>query len=74
MRQMIYRLVRHEIPQKTVYFIYHFNVCFSRNWRKCSQSLERWNWKFIENAKFMRQMIYHLVGHICNTEQNAVFF
>ena len=38
-------------------FICRFNVYFSRNQRKCSQNGED------ENLKFMRQMIYHLVGH-----------
>ena len=45
MRKMIYHLVVHKILRKTVYFIYHFNVCFSRNWRKCSQNLEKWKLK-----------------------------
>ena len=45
MRQMIYHLVGHEILNKTVYFIYHFNVYFTRNWRKCSQNLEKWKFK-----------------------------
>ena len=38
-------------------FICRFKVYFSRNQRKCSQNGED------ENFKFMRQMIYHLVGH-----------
>ena len=32
MRQMIYHLVGHEILNITVYFIFHFNVYFSRKW------------------------------------------
>ena len=42
---MTYHLVGHEILQKKVHFIYHFKVCFSRNWRKCSQNLEKWKLK-----------------------------
>ena len=30
MRQMIYNLVGHEILNKTMYFVCHFNVYFSR--------------------------------------------
>ena len=41
MRQMIYHLVRHEILNIIVYFVFHFNVYFSRKWRKCSQNLEK---------------------------------
>ena len=40
-------------------FICRFNVYFSRNQRKCSQNGEE---KAL-NFKFMRQMIYYLVGH-----------
>ena len=39
-------------------FICRFNVYFSRNQRKCSQNETK-----TLNFKFMRQMIYHLVGH-----------
>ena len=45
MRQMIYHLVGHEILNIKVYFILHFNVYFSRKWRKCSQNLEKWKFK-----------------------------
>ena len=45
MRQMIYHLVGHEILNITVYFIFHFNVYFSRKWRKFSQNLEKWKFK-----------------------------
>ena len=45
MRQMIYHLVGHENLNITVYFIFHFNVYFSRKWRKCSQNLENRNLK-----------------------------
>ena len=45
MRQMIYRLVGHEVLNITVYFIFHFNVYFSRKWRKCLQNLEKWKFK-----------------------------
>ena len=45
MRQMIYHLVGHEILNITVYFIFHFNVYFSRKWRKCSQNLEKLEFK-----------------------------
>ena len=47
MRQMIYHLVGHGILNMTVYFIFHFNVYFSRKWRKCSQkqNLEKWKFK-----------------------------
>ena len=45
MRQMIYHLVGHKILNITVYFIFHFNVYFSRKWRKCSQNLEKWKFK-----------------------------
>ena len=45
MRQMIYHLVGHEILNITVHFIFHFNVYFSREWRKCSQNLEKWIFK-----------------------------
>ena len=45
MRQMVYHLVGHEILYITVHFIFHFNVCFSRKWRKCSQNLEKWKFK-----------------------------
>ena len=45
MRQMIYHLVGHEILNITLYFIFHFNVYFSRKWRKCSQNLEKWKFK-----------------------------
>ena len=45
MRQMIYHLVGREILNTTVYFIFHFNVYFSRKWRKCSQNLEKWKFK-----------------------------
>ena len=45
MRQMIYHLVGHEILNITVHFIFHFNVYFSRKWRKCSQNLEKWKYK-----------------------------
>ena len=41
MRQMIYHLVGHEMLNKTVYFVCHFNVYFSRKWRKCSQNSEK---------------------------------
>ena len=34
MRQTIHHLVGHEILNKTVYFVYHFNKPFLRNWRK----------------------------------------
>ena len=42
MRQMIHHLVGDEILNITVYFIFHFNVYFSR---KCSQNLEKWKFK-----------------------------
>ena len=45
MRQMIYHLVGHKILNITVYIIFHFNVYFSRKWRKCSQNLEKWKFK-----------------------------
>ena len=45
MRQMIYQLVGHEILNITVYFIFHFNVYFSRKCRKYSQNLEKWKFK-----------------------------
>ena len=45
MMQMIYHLVGHEILNITLYFIFHFNVCFSRKWRKCSQNLEKRKFK-----------------------------
>ena len=45
MRQMIYHLVGHEILNITVYFIFHFNIYFSRKWRKYSQNLEKWKFK-----------------------------
>ena len=45
MRQMIHHLVGHETLNMTVYFIFHFNVYFSRKWRKCSQNLEKWKFK-----------------------------
>ena len=45
MRQMIYHLVGHEILNITVHFVFHFNVYFSRKWRKCSQNLEKWIFK-----------------------------
>ena len=35
---MIYNLVGHEILNKTVYFVCHFDVYFSR---KCSQNSEK---------------------------------
>ena len=38
MRQMIYHLVGHEILNITVNFVSHFNVYFSRKWRKCSKN------------------------------------
>ena len=41
MRQMIYHLVGHEILNKTVYFVCHFKVYFSRKWRKYSQNSEK---------------------------------
>ena len=41
MRQMIYHLVGHESLNKTVYVVCHFNVYFSRKWRKCSQNSEK---------------------------------
>ena len=44
-RQMIYHLVGHEILNISVFFIFHFNVYFSRKWRKCSQNLEKWKFK-----------------------------
>ena len=45
MRQMIYHLAGHEILNIKPYFIFHFNVYFSRKWRKCSQNLEKWKFK-----------------------------
>ena len=45
MRQLIYHLVRHEILNITVHFVFHLNVHFSRKWRKCSQNLEKWIFK-----------------------------
>ena len=57
---MIYHIVGHEILNKTVYFVCHFNVYFSRKWRKCSQNSEKTE---ISKCKFTRQIIYHLVGH-----------
>ena len=38
---MIYHLVGHEILNKTVYFVCHFNEYFSRKWRKCSQNSKK---------------------------------
>ena len=38
MKQMIYHLVGHEILNITVYFVFNFNVYFSK-WRKYSQNL-----------------------------------
>ena len=37
----MYHLVGHEILNITVYFVCHFNVYFSRKWRKCSQNSEK---------------------------------
>ena len=34
-------VVGHEILNKIVYFVCHFNVYFSRKWRKCSQNSEK---------------------------------
>ena len=45
MRQMIYHLVGHEILNIKLYFIFHFNACFSRKWRKCSQNLGKRKFK-----------------------------
>ena len=45
MRQMIYHLVGHEILNITVHFIFHFNVYFSRKWRKRLQNIEKWKLK-----------------------------
>ena len=44
---------------KIMCFICRFNVYFSRNQRKCSQMAKTKTLNF----KFMRQTIYHLVGH-----------
>ena len=56
MRQMIYHLVGHEIMNITVHFIFHFNVYFSRKWRKCSQNLEKWKFKN-KNLRVKRYII-----------------
>ena len=45
MRQMIYHRVGYKILNITVYFIFHFNVYFSRKWRKCSQNSKNGNLK-----------------------------
>ena len=37
MTQIIYHLVGREILNITVCFVFHFNVYFSRKWRKSSQ-------------------------------------
>ena len=46
---MIYHLVGREILNKTVYFVCHFIVYFSRNQRKCSQNSGNGKRKF-QNA------------------------
>ena len=38
---MIYHLAGHEILNKTVYFVCHFNLYFLRKWRKCSRNSEK---------------------------------
>ena len=65
---MIYHLIWHEILDRTVYFVCHFNVYFSCKWRKCSQNSEK--------CKFMRPMIYHLVRHkiLCKMVYSALLF
>ena len=42
---MIYHIVGHEILNKTMSFVCHFNVYFSRKWRKCSQNSKNENFK-----------------------------
>ena len=73
MRQMIYHLVGHEILNIVVFFIFHFNVYFSRKWRKCSQNLEKWKFNTYLRVKryiyhliyryFIYRQIYHFVGY-----------
>ena len=51
-------------------FICRFNVYFARNQRKCSQNGEDGNLKF----KFLRHMIYHLIGHMHEILNRMVYF
>ena len=50
---MIYYLVGHEILNKTVYFVCHFNVYFSLKWRKCSQNSGK---RKFQNGNFKMQI------------------